>query len=143
MVTAPFRTGTQAQFIERPTPHTDRDADTLAAVREHALRHLHEPITVADLAAHAGMSPRSLTRHFTAETGTTPLRWLLDQRLAAAQKLLERTDLPMPEVARRAGFGSEVTMRQHFASRLATSPRAYRAAFSTGSATGGSSPIAR
>ncbi|MFH8804942.1 GlxA family transcriptional regulator [Streptomyces sp. NPDC017936] len=143
MVTAPFRTGTQAQFIERPTPHTDRDADTLAAVREHALRHLHEPLTVAGLAAHAGMSPRSFARHFTAETGTTPLRWLLDQRLAAAQKLLERTDLPMPEVARRAGFGSEVTMRQHFASRLATSPRAYRAAFSAGSATGGSSPMAR
>ncbi|MGX1271577.1 GlxA family transcriptional regulator [Streptomyces phaeoluteigriseus] len=143
MVTAPFRTGTQAQFIEHATPHTDRDADTLAAVREHALRHLHEPLTVADLAARAGMSPRTFARHFTAATGSTPLRWLLDQRLAAAQKLLERTDLPMPEVARRAGFGSEVTMRQHFASRLATSPRAYRAAFSAGSATAGSSPIAR
>lgn len=145
MVTAPFRTGTQAQFIEHPTPRADRDADALAAVREHALRHLHEPLTVADLAAQAGMSPRSFARHFTAETGTTPLRWLLDQRLAAAQRLLERTDLPMPEVARRAGFGSEVTMRQHFASRLATSPRAYRAAFSTASVseTAGSSPIAR
>ncbi|MFG2950866.1 GlxA family transcriptional regulator [Streptomyces adustus] len=143
MVTAPFRTGTQAQFIERPTPHADRDADTLADVREHALRHLHQPLTVADLAAHAGMSARSFARHFAAETGTTPVRWLLDQRIAAAQKLLERTDLPMPEVARRAGFGSEVTMRQHFASRLATSPRAYRAAFTTASDTGGSSPIAR
>ncbi|MEV6407864.1 MULTISPECIES: GlxA family transcriptional regulator [Streptomyces] len=146
MVTAPFRTGTQAQFIEHATPHTDRDADTLAAVREHALRHLHEPLTVAGLAARAGMSPRSFARHFAAATGSTPLRWLLDQRLAAAQKLLERTDLPMPEVARRAGFGSEVTMRQHFASRLATSPRAYRAAFNSGSAgsvTAGSSPIAR
>ncbi|WP_189315008.1 GlxA family transcriptional regulator [Streptomyces brasiliensis] len=147
MVTAPFRTGTQAQFIEHPTPRVDRDADAMAAVREHALRRLHEPLTVADLAAHAGMSPRSFARHFTAVTGTTPLRWLLDQRIAAAQKLLERTDLPMPEIARCAGFGSEVTMRQHFASRLATSPRAYRAAFSTGSATGSdegsSSPIAR
>jgi transcriptional regulator GlxA family with amidase domain len=143
MVTAPFRTGSQAQFIEHPTPHADRDADTLAAVREHALRHLHEPLTVAGLAARAGMSPRTFARHFTAATGTTPLRWLLDQRLAAAQKLLERTDLPMPEIARRAGFGSEVTMRQHFASRLATSPRAYRAAFGTGVGTGGSSPIAR
>ncbi|QIJ64015.1 helix-turn-helix domain-containing protein [Streptomyces sp. JB150] len=149
MVTAPFRTGTQAQFIEQPTPCTDRDADTLAAVREHALRHLHEPLTVAALAARAGMSPRTFARRFTAETGTTPLRWLLEQRIAAAQKLLERTDLPMPEVARRAGFGSEVTMRQHFASRLATSPRAYRAAFSTApaaapvSAGAGSSPIAR
>ncbi|MGW6296235.1 GlxA family transcriptional regulator [Streptomyces sp. NPDC055058] len=146
MVTAPFRTGTQAQFIEHPTPRTDRDADTLAAVREHALRRLHEPLTVADLAAHAGMSPRTFARRFTAATGTTPLRWLLDQRIAAAQRLLERTDLPMPEVARRSGFGSEVTMRQHFASRLATSPRAYRAAFSTGapvSAPAGNRPIAR
>ncbi|PWJ02771.1 AraC family transcriptional regulator [Streptomyces sp. NWU49] len=146
MVTAPFRTGTQAQFIEHPTPRADRDADALAAVREHALRHLHEPLTVADLAAHAGMSPRTFARHFTAATGTTPLRWLLDQRVAAAQRLLERTDLPMPEVARRAGFGSEVTMRQHFASRLATSPRAYRAAFSAAapvSEPAGSSPIAR
>ncbi|MEU4796505.1 helix-turn-helix domain-containing protein [Streptomyces sp. NPDC023327] len=138
MVTAPFRTGTQAQFIEHPTPRADRDADTLAAVREYALRHLDEPLTVAGLAVRAGMSARSFARHFTAATGTTPLRWLLDQRVAAAQKLLERTDLPMPEVARRAGFGSEVTMRQHFASRLATSPRAYRASFS-----GGSRPIAR
>ncbi|MFD9907881.1 GlxA family transcriptional regulator [Streptomyces sp. NPDC059063] len=129
MVTAPFRTGGQAQFIEHPTPRADRDADALASVREYALRHLQEPLTVADLAARAGMSARSFARHFTSATGTTPLRWLLDQRVAAAQKLLERTDLPMPEVARRAGFGSEITMRQHFASRLATSPRAYRAAF--------------
>ncbi|MGX2996556.1 GlxA family transcriptional regulator [Streptomyces sp. JNUCC 64] len=129
MVTAPFRTGTQAQFIDHPTPRADRDADALADVRAHALRHLDEPLTVADLARRAGMSPRGFARHFAATTGTTPARWLLDQRLAAARKLLERTDLPMPEVARRAGFGSEVTMRQHFAARLATSPRAYRASF--------------
>ncbi|MGW1147687.1 GlxA family transcriptional regulator [Streptomyces sp. NPDC002454] len=129
MVTAPFRTGTQAQFIAHPTPSADRDADALAEVREHALRHLHQPLTVHDLAHRAGMSPRSFARHFTAATGTTPLRWLLAHRVAAAQKLLERTDLPMPEVARRAGFGSEVTMRQHFHTRLATSPRAYRASF--------------
>ncbi|GAA4781172.1 MULTISPECIES: helix-turn-helix domain-containing protein [Streptomyces] len=147
MVTAPFRTGTQAQFIRRPTPAADRDADALAAVRERALRQLAEPLTVADLAGWAGMSPRTFTRHFTATTGTTPVRWLLEQRVAAAQGLLERTDLPMPEVARRAGFGSEVTMRQHFASHLAVSPRDYRAAFGSAPGrppqAGGSSPIAR
>jgi transcriptional regulator GlxA family with amidase domain len=85
------------------------------------------------------MSPRSFARHFAATTGTTPLRWLLDQRVSAAQKLLERTDLPMPEVARRTGFGSEITMRQHFAARLSTSPRDYRRAFHPA----GRSPIAR
>lgn len=129
MVTAPFRTGTQAQFIEHPTPHADRDLDALAEVRAFALAHLDEPLTVAALAARAGMSPRSFARHFASATGTTPLRWLLGHRIAAAQKLLERTDLPMPEVARRSGFGSEVTMRQHFASHLATSPHAYRTSF--------------
>ncbi|MGW7415970.1 GlxA family transcriptional regulator [Streptomyces sp. NPDC054863] len=129
MVTAPFRTGTQAQFIEHPTPRTDRSADALASVRAYAIRNLHEPLTVSRLAAHAGMSVRTFSRHFTEATGVTPLRWLLDQRVAAAQKLLEHTDLSMPEVARRTGFGSEITMRQHFANRLATSPRAYRASF--------------
>ncbi|MET8742977.1 helix-turn-helix domain-containing protein [Streptomyces sp. NPDC004728] len=129
MVTAPFRTGTQAQFIEHPTPRADRDADTLAAVRAFALAHLAEPHTIASLATRAGMSPRSFARHFQATTGTTPLRWLITQRIAAAQKLLERTDLPLPEVARRTGFGSEITMRQHFATHLSTSPRDYRLAF--------------
>lgn len=129
MVTAPFRTGTQAQFIEHPTPQSDRDAGILASVRAHALAHLAEPHTVAALAARAGMSARSFARHFQATTGTTPLRWLITQRVAAAQKLLERTDLPLPEVARRTGFGSEVTMRQHFATHLATNPRDYRLAF--------------
>ncbi|MFF9013770.1 GlxA family transcriptional regulator [Streptomyces sp. NPDC014870] len=140
MVTAPFRTGTQAQFIEHPTPRADRDADTLAAVRSYALAHLDEPHTVATLADRAGMSPRTFARHFQATTGTTPLHWLITQRVAAAQKLLERTDHPLPDVARRAGFGSEVTMRQHFASHLATSPRDYRNAFRH---TAGNNPIAR
>ncbi|MER5310097.1 helix-turn-helix domain-containing protein [Streptomyces sp. NPDC002773] len=139
MVTAPFRTGTQAQFIEHPTPRADRDADALAAVRAHALARLDEPHSVATLAARAGMSPRSFARHFQATTGTTPLHWLIGQRVAAAQKLLELTDHPLPEVARRAGFGSEVTMRQHFASHLATSPRDYRNAFRHPA---GNSPIA-
>ncbi|MFE3645780.1 GlxA family transcriptional regulator [Streptomyces sp. NPDC059169] len=129
MVTAPFRTGTQAQFIEHPTPRADRDADALAALRAYALDHLAEPHTVASLAARAGMSPRSFARHFQATTGTTPLHWLITQRVAAARKLLELTDHPIPEVARRTGFGSEVTMRQHFANHLATSPRDYRTAF--------------
>ena len=51
MVTAPFRAGSQAQFIEHPTAHAHRDADALAEVRAFALTHLHEPLTVSSLAA--------------------------------------------------------------------------------------------
>ncbi len=80
------------------------------------------------------MSPRSFARHFAAATGTTPHRWLLAHRLDEARRLLERTDHPVPEVARRAGFTSEVTFRQHFTAQLGTSPRAYRAAASAAGA---------
>ncbi|MFG2988732.1 GlxA family transcriptional regulator [Streptomyces sp. NPDC048257] len=128
MVTGPFRTGDHAQYLDRPVPAADRTAEALAAVRERALRSLHEPLSVATMAGWAGMSPRSFARHFAAATGTTPHRWLLGHRLDAARKLLERTDHPVPEVARRAGFASEVTFRQHFTSYVGLGPRAYRAA---------------
>ncbi|MCP9945124.1 helix-turn-helix domain-containing protein [Streptomyces somaliensis] len=65
---------------------------------------------------------------------------MVAQRVAAARKLLERTDHPLPEVARRAGFGGEATTRRHFAAHLATSPRDYRAAFRQSA---GTSPTAR
>ncbi|MEV6570728.1 helix-turn-helix domain-containing protein [Streptomyces sp. NPDC051577] len=127
MVTGPFRTGDHAQYLDRPTPAADRTAEALAAVRERALRHLHEPLDVATLARWAGMSPRSFARHFAAGTGTTPHRWLLRHRLDEARKLLERTDHPVAEVARRAGFSGEVNFRQRFTAHVGMSPRAYRA----------------
>ncbi|RST02018.1 helix-turn-helix domain-containing protein [Streptomyces sp. WAC07149] len=138
MVTGPFRTGDHAQYLDRPTPSADRTAEALAAVRQQALRRLHEPLDVATLARWAGMSPRSFARHFTAATGTTPHKWLLSRRLDEARKLLERTDHPVPEVARRAGFASEVTFRQHFGASFGLSPRAYRAAAATAPAGGDS-----
>ncbi|WP_330299429.1 GlxA family transcriptional regulator [Streptomyces sp. NBC_00503] len=128
MVTGPFRTGDHAQYLDRPTPVADRTAEALAAVRARALGRLREPLDVGTLARWAGMSPRSFARHFAAATGTTPHKWLLGHRLDEARKLLERTDHPVTEVARLAGFTSEVTFRQHFTARVGTSPRAYRAA---------------
>ncbi len=128
MVTAPFRTGTQAQFIERPTPRADRDADALAAVRAHALAHLSAPHTVASLAAVAGMSPAPSPATSRPPPAPPPaLAHHPARRRGPEAPGAHRP--PLPEVARRAGFGSEVTMRQHFASHLSTSPRAYRNAF--------------
>lgn len=75
------------------------------------------------------MSTRTVARRFAAESGVTPLRWLLDQRIAAAQRLLERTDLTMTAIAGRCGFGSPVTLRQHFVRRVGVPPDVYRRGF--------------
>jgi transcriptional regulator GlxA family with amidase domain len=143
MVTAPFRTGGQAQFIAAPTARRDRDGDALAGVRDRALRELHRPLTVAELAGWAGMSPRTFARRFAAESGTTPLRWLLDQRIALAQKLLERTDLTMDALASRCGFGSAITLRQHFTRHVGVSPSHYRRSFHPAHAQGVDHPAMR
>lgn len=113
------------------TPDDDPIGETLAWVVER----LDEPIRIDELASRVAMSPRSFMRHFKAVTGTTPLDWVLRQRLSLAQRLLETTDLPLDLVAERAGFGSAITMRHHFAQRLRTSPRDYRRTFRAGGPT--------
>src|SRR3712207_656260 len=88
-VVAPWRDGGQSQFIERPVPEAG-DSGT-AATRQWALDRLGEPLTLADLAAHASMSVRSFTRRLREETGSSASRWLVQQRVPLARRLLEWT----------------------------------------------------
>lgn len=126
MVAAPHREGGQAQFIKRPRAG---EAGSLEATRRWACERLAEPLDVAMLARHAGVSPRTFARRFREETGTTPLRWLLERRVLEARRLLEETDLPIDEVAWRAGFGAAASLREHFRRATATTPTAYRRSF--------------
>lgn len=127
MVVPPIRDGGQAQFIERPLP--EPADDRIGAVTTHLLEHLAEPVDVARLAARFHTSRRTLDRRFRAATGTSLTHWLLGQRVLHARRLLEATDLPVDEVARRSGFGSAVALRPHFRAATGTSPTRYRAQF--------------
>lgn len=129
MVVAPHRQGGQAQYIAQPVP-ARAERDRLGPVLEWMSRHLAQPHALDDLARRAIMSRRTFTRHFRDATGTTVVGWLKAQRLALAQRLLEGTELPVEQVAAQAGFGSAVSLRQHFARALRTSPLAYRRQFS-------------
>lgn len=126
MVAAPHRDGGQAQFFK---PQLPPSAGSLEPTRRWALERLAEPLDVAAMARHAGVSPRTFARRFRAETGTTPLQWLLSQRVLEARRLLEGTDLPVDEVAWRVGFGTAASLRDHFRRATATTPTAYRRSF--------------
>ncbi|HEY3435764.1 MAG TPA: helix-turn-helix domain-containing protein, partial [Solirubrobacterales bacterium] len=69
--------------------------------RRWAGERLDEPLEVAAMSRHAGVSPRTFARRFREETGTTPLQWLLSQRVLEARRLLEETDLPVETIAWR------------------------------------------
>jgi transcriptional regulator GlxA family with amidase domain len=127
MVVAAYRDGGQAQYVERPLPA--QAGGGLAATRAWMEERLSQPLTVEAMARHAGYSPRSFARRFRAETGTTPLQWLIGRRVAEAQRLLEGSDCAVEEVATRCGFGGAVALRQHFGRVVGTSPTAYRRTF--------------
>ena len=127
MVVPPHRDGGQAQFVETPIPRCD--SDSLAPLLDWALARLDDPLTLDDLARQANVSTRTLVRRFQTATGTTPLQWLLGQRVRRAQHLLEATDEPIERIASLAGFGTAVNLRQHFTRAVGVPPVAYRRAF--------------
>jgi AraC family transcriptional activator FtrA len=127
MVASPHREGGQAQFIERPAAKAG--VGSLEGTRRWAAQRLSEPLDVAAMARHAAVSPRTFARRFREETGTTPLQWLLSQRVIEARRLLEETDLPVDAIAWRAGFGTAASLRDHFRRATATTPTAYRRTF--------------
>ncbi|NBE50986.1 GlxA family transcriptional regulator [Streptomyces boluensis] len=130
MVVAPHREGDQTQYVPAAAPAVPpRSAAGVSPVLDWALARLHRPLAIGELAERAGMSARTFGRHFTREVGTTPLKWLNQQRLARARQLLETTDLPVDSVAERSGLGSADSLRQHFHRTLGTTPAAYRRTF--------------
>src|SRR3954447_17106631 len=128
MVVPAHRDGGQAQYVQAPVPEACSD-DDLASTLDWAVQHLDRELEVDDLARRARMSPRTFARRFKLATGTTPLQWLLTQRVVLAQRLLAATGLSVEAVAGRCGFGSAATLRQHFARVVGTSPVSYRHTF--------------
>lgn len=129
MVAAPHREGGQAQFIERPPSLPAAAPESLEPTRRWAVERLAEPLDVAAMARHAGVSPRTFARRFREETGTTPLQWLLSQRVLEARRLLEGSELPVETIAWQAGFGTAASLRDHFRRATSTTPTAYRRSF--------------
>ncbi|MFD9321741.1 GlxA family transcriptional regulator [Streptomyces sp. NPDC060053] len=127
LVFAAHRDGGQRQFVERPVP--DVPDESLAPLLAWAQERLGEPLTVAELAARAAVSPATLHRRFRAQLGTTPLAWLTAERVALACRLIERGEQRLDMVAARSGLGTAANLRARVRRETGLSPSAYRRRF--------------
>jgi transcriptional regulator GlxA family with amidase domain len=127
MVVPPQRDGGQAQYIARAVP--DCSAETLGPLLTWITQNLAEDHSVEALARRAHMSPRTFARRFRAETGATPHAWVTNQRVIAAEELLEASGASIEWIASEVGFGNAATMRQHFTRARGISPQGYRQSF--------------
>ena len=121
------RPGGQAQFSE--TLALQSADDRFAPLHAWIAGHLDAPLTLARLAAEAGMSERSFARRYREATGLTPGRAVERLRVEAARQLLVETSLPSKRIAARCGFGTEETMRRSFLRVQGVGPQSYRARF--------------
>ncbi|TDD58584.1 helix-turn-helix domain-containing protein [Actinomadura darangshiensis] len=128
LVVPPHREGGQAQFVAAPVTPPGED-DPVARAMTWALAHLAEPITVEWMSREACLAPRTFIRHFSRQTGTSPLRWVIGQRVLASLPLLEEGTAPIERIGAAVGFESPVTFRHHFTRAMKTSPSAYRRTF--------------
>ncbi len=104
-------------------------ASEMTSIRELQIwivEHLGLKLSVEDLADRVSMSLRNFERVFTREVGTTPSQYVLQMRVEAARRLLERTDSGLKQVASAAGFGGVDVMRRAFVRLLGITPRRYR-----------------
>jgi transcriptional regulator GlxA family with amidase domain len=101
----------------------------MSSVRELQIwiaEHLETRLSVEDLANHVSMSVRNFERVFTREVGTAPSQYVLQMRVEAARRCLERTDMSLKQVASAAGFATADVMRRAFIRLLGITPRRYR-----------------
>ncbi|GAA0596698.1 helix-turn-helix domain-containing protein [Streptomyces crystallinus] len=127
LVFAAHRDGGQRQFVERPLP--DIPDESLAPVLAWVQERLGEPLTVADIATRAAVSPATLHRRFRLQLGTTPLAWLTGERIALACRLIERGEQRLDVVAQRSGLGTAANLRARLRRETGLSPSAYRRRF--------------
>ena len=127
LVFAAHRDGGQRQFVERPVPEVREES--LGPLLAWAQERLGEPLTVADLAARAAVSPATLHRRFRARLGTTPLAWLTGERVAFACRLIERGETRLDVVAALSGLGTAANLRARLRHETGLSPSAYRRRF--------------
>lgn len=112
---------------------TRKSTDILAVADVHvatALRflweHIAEPISVDDVASVGGVSRSTLERHFRQQIGRSVNQELLRKRLARCRELLLTTELPITDIAPRAGFFTRGYLHRAFAQHFGMSPSQYR-----------------
>jgi transcriptional regulator of acetoin/glycerol metabolism len=110
-------------------PHTARGGlppQALRRAQEFIEAHIDENITLTRLAEVTGLSLFHFARAFKQSEGVTPHAYLLQRRVARAQKLLTGTDLPLSKIALATGFSDQSHLARHFRAQIGVAPGAFR-----------------
>lgn len=98
----------------------------VSAMAQHVREHHREPLTIADIAAAAHLTPSHAMTVFRRTVGVTLGEYVTMCRVAEAQRLLLTTSMTTAEIASAAGFGSLSSFYEHVTAACGMTPREYR-----------------
>ncbi|MGK7926136.1 MAG: AraC family transcriptional regulator N-terminal domain-containing protein [Spirulina sp.] len=110
--------GMLRQLLRRGS-HADRIAKAIACIKQDYA----SPLTVAELASVAGLSPSSFHEHFKALTATTPMQYQKDLRLLEARRLLRNGTHSVSNAAFEVGYESPTQFSREYSRKFGNSPR--------------------
>lgn len=117
--------GPNQRLLRLPVPAMERQ-DLSGRVESFIRSHVAEPLHVADLAQHVGLSVSALTHTYPALAGESPYQTIQRIKLEAAKRLLSQDRLSVKEVASRLSFSSEFHFSRLFKRLEGIAPQEYR-----------------
>lgn len=115
----------EVRAIPRRTPYSR----PVARCMDYIYEHLHQRITLPDLAAQAGLTESYLSALFKKETGRSVSDYVMDKRVEAACNMLKFSDYSCADIGAILAFSSQSHFIRAFKARTGRTPRAYREAF--------------
>lgn len=128
-----LRDNSTGQHVTEAFRHASRSKPLAEALRLMT-NHIEQPLSIAEIAARAGTTTRSIDRLFKRHLGLTPARHYRELRLNRAASLLQQTGLPVSEIALSCGFNTASHLGLHFRELYGKPPGQYRAQQQTSAA---------
>jgi AraC family transcriptional regulator len=112
--------------IEVPAKISALPGNKLARVKDFVESSLDQDLTLESLAHEAGYSRAHFLRMFRESTGTTPHQYVMQRRIAHAEKMLSENELGVAEIAVACGFSSQAHLTLAFKKQTGVAPAEYR-----------------
>ena len=107
-------------------PDTQSGSSAIRAAVRHIARHYAEPLTLAQLAETAGLSPSYFSALFVKVMGVSLREYINHVRVEEAKRLLTATDYPLSQIAVSVGFSDQSYFSKVFKQITGISPNRYR-----------------
>ncbi|MCR6645221.1 MAG: GlxA family transcriptional regulator [Terricaulis sp.] len=124
--------GREQRHYSSFSPKLTHGDETILKVQHWLQTKAGKPVSVADMAAHAGLEERTFLRRFKASTGHRPVEYVQHLRIGKARELLEFTKRPVDQIAWAVGYEDAGAFRKLFQRIMGLTPGEYRQRFSSG-----------